>query len=170
MFQLRRTGVVLFGVGVLASCSGGSEAGPLEQPPEPASATTEYTAAYDDVVDALEHSAPDVEWTAEDRFPQLTEQDDGRCVLVLAESLSEGDLYESTGGLADLAADLDPVLEKHGFDPLSAVIYPENGGDVYVSATDPTGWELEVAAYPPVVEISGPVETDECDESVLGES
>lgn len=165
MFHVRRTSAALLAVGALASCS--ADDGPAEPAPAPDSATTEYTAAYDDVVDALTRDVPEVEWAPKGRFPAVTEQPDGRCVLFLAESLGEGDLYEPSGGLVDLAAVLDPVLAEHGFDPLSEVVYPENGGDVYVTATDPAGWELKVAAYPPIVEISGPVETDRCDESVL---
>lgn len=168
MFQVRRTGAALLAVGVLASCSADDD--PAEAPPVLDSATTEYTAAYDDVVDALTRDVPEVEWAAKDRFPAVAAQPDGGCVLLLAESLGEGDLYEPSGGLADLAATLDPVLDEHGFDPLSEVTYPEHGGDVYVTATDPAGWELTVAAYPPIVGISGPVETDECDESTLAGS
>ncbi len=170
VLQVRWIGAALLAVGALASCSTGS-ARPDDEPAEPApgldSAMTDYTAAYDDVVEALGRSVPEVEWTAKGRFPLVTEQPDGRCQLFLGESLGEGDLYEPSDGLTDLAAALDPVLEEHGFDPLSEVIYPENGGDVYVTATDPAGWELEVTAYPPIVGISGPVETDECDESIL---
>lgn len=162
--QVPRTGAALLAVGLLTSCSGDQ---PAEPPPGLDSATTSYMAAYDDVVEALEQSVPEVEWTAKDRFPLVTEQPDGRCQLFLAESLGEGDLYEPSGGLTDLAAALDPVLDEHGFDPLSEVIHPEHGGDVYVTATDPAGWELEVAAYPPIARISGPVQTDRCDESVL---
>jgi len=165
--QVQWIGAALLAVGVLASCSTGSDDEPAEPPPGLDSAMTDYTAAYDDVVEALEQSVPEVGWTAKGRFPLVNEQPDGRCQLFLAQSLSEGDLYEPSDGLTDLAAALDPVLDEHGFDPLSEVIYPENGGDVYVTATDPTGWELEVTAYPPIVGISGPVETGKCDESIL---
>jgi len=167
VLQVRWVGAALLAVGVLASCSTGSDDEPAEPTPGLESATTHYTAAYDDVVDALEQSVPGVGWTAKDRFPLIAEQPDGRCQLFLAESLGEGDLYEPSDGLTDLAATLDPVLDEHGFSPLSEVIYPENGGDVYVTATDPAGWELKVAAYPPIAGISGPVETDDCDESIL---
>lgn len=165
--RVRRICAALLAVGVLASCSTGSDDEPTEAPPALDTAMTDYTAAYDDVVEALAQSVPEVEWTAKDRFPAATEQPDGRCRLFLAESLGEGDLYEPSGELTELAAALDPVLDEHGFDPLSEVVYPENGGDVYVTATDPAGWEVEVSAYPPLVGISGPVETDECDESIL---
>ncbi|WP_460708220.1 hypothetical protein [Myceligenerans halotolerans] len=167
MSHLRRTGAALLAVGALASCTAGDDDGPAEPPPVLDSATTEYAAAYDDAVGALAQNIPEVEWAPKDRFPHLGEQADGGCVLFLAESLGEGDLYEPSGGLTELAAVLDPVLDEHGFEPVSEVIYPENGGDVYVTATDPAGWELTVAAYPPIVGISGPVETDGCDESVL---
>ncbi|WP_369372359.1 hypothetical protein AB1046_03220 [Promicromonospora sp. Populi] len=165
--RVRRICAALLAVGVLTSCSTGSDDEPAQPPPALDSAVTGYTAAYDDVVGALQQSVPEVEWTAKSDFPAVTEQPDGRCHLFLAESLGEGDLYESSDGLADLAAALDPVLDEHGFDPLSEVVYPENGGDVYVTATDPAGWEVEVTAYPPLVGISGPVETDECDASAL---
>ena len=167
VLQVRWTGAVLLAVGALASCSTGSDDEPADPPPGLESAMTDNTAAYTDVVEALEQSAPEVEWTAEGRFPLVSEQPDGRCQLFLAESLGEGDLYEPSDGLTDLAAALDPVLDEHGFDPLSEVVYPENGGDVYVTATDPAGWELKVTAYPPTVGISGPVETGRCDESIL---
>lgn len=167
MLQVRRIGAALLVVGVLASCSAVSDDEPDVPPPGLDSATTHYAAAYDDVVDALEQSVPGVGWTAKDRFPLITEQPDGRCQLFLAESLGEGDLYEPSDGLTDLAAALDPVLDEHGFGPLSEVVHPESGGDAYVTATDPAGWELRVAAYPPIAEISGPVETDDCDESAL---
>ncbi|MBE1876302.1 hypothetical protein [Myceligenerans pegani] len=168
MFHVRRTGAALLAVGVLSSCTAGADGNPPEPPPALDAATTEYTAAYDDVVGALTRDIPEVEWTAKDRFPHVAEQPDGRCVLFLAESLGEGDLYEPSGGLTELAAVLDPVLDEHGFDPVSEVVYPESGGDVYVTATDPAGWELTVGAYPPIVGLSGPVETDRCDESALG--
>ncbi|MBO0609950.1 hypothetical protein [Myceligenerans salitolerans] len=169
MFQVRRTGATLLAVGVLSSCTAGADGNPPEPAPPVDTARTEYSAAYDDVVAALTRDVPQVEWVPKDRFPHLTEQPDGRCVLALAESLGEGDLYEPSGGLADLAALLDPVLDEHGFDPLSEVVYPDDGGDVYVTATDEAGWELTVSAYPPVVGISGPVDTDRCDESALDE-
>ncbi|MFD7308009.1 hypothetical protein [Promicromonospora sp. NPDC059942] len=149
---------------VLASCSAGPDvpAGPAEPAPAREAATERYTAALDDVLGALQEAVPEVEWTAKDRFPSLTEQPDGECVLFLAESLGEGDLYEPSDGLADLAAGLDPVLQEHGFDPLSDVTHAEHGGDSYVTATDPAGWELRVSAYPPLVGLSGPVESGEC--------
>lgn len=165
--QVRWIGAALLAAGVLASCSTSADDEPAEPPPGLDSAMADYTAAYADVVEALEQSVPEVEWTAKDRFPAVTEQPDGRCQLFLAESLGEGDLYEPSDGLADLAAALDPVLDEHGFGPLSEVTYPENGGDVYVTTTDPAGWELEVTAYPPIVGISGPVATRACDESIL---
>ncbi|MFI2364457.1 hypothetical protein [Promicromonospora sp. NPDC019610] len=150
---------------VLTSCSAGPDdapAGPVEPAPAREAATEQYTAALDDVLGALQESVPGVAWTAKDRFPFVTGQPDGECVLFLAESLGEGDLYEPSDGLADLAAGLDPVLREHGFDPLSDVTHADNGGDAYVTATDPAGWELRVSAYPPLVGLSGPVESDEC--------
>jgi hypothetical protein len=165
MFPGRRAGAALLAAGVLTSCSAGG--GASEPPPTIGAATAEYTATYDDVVAALVRDVPAVEWAAKDRFPAVAEQPDGRCVLFLAESFGEGDLYEPSRGLTGLAATLGPVLEEHGFDPLSEVTYPEHGGDVYVTATDPAGWEVTVSAYPPLVGISGPVETGRCDESAL---
>jgi hypothetical protein len=170
--RLRRIGAALLAVGLLTSCSTGADepTGPGEPAvpaPGPDAARADYTAAYDDVVRALEQSVPTVRWTAKDRYPLVTEQPDGSCHLFLAEALGDGDLYEPSDGLAGLATSLDPVLDEHGFAPLSEVVRPESGGDAYVVATDPAGWELEVTAHPPTVSVAGPVGTDRCDESVL---
>lgn len=152
-----------------AACGGGGsgdEEPAVEPPPGLAAAITTYSALRADVLDALSTSVPLVRW--EDKpETQMMGQPDGSCVLFLPDALSHDDLFAASSELTDLADALGPVLESHGFGELSAVTYPEHGGDVYVEAADPTGWDVRVSAYPALVEMSGPVDSPGCDDADL---
>lgn len=168
----------LAAVVLLAGCTSG---GPAEPAPPLPEALTEYTALHDDVLAAVEHGpdVPELTWAESGTatYPAVQEQEDGECVLFVTNVNGTGTVDDARATLGALAAAVGPVVEEHGFEPLSEIQQSDVNGDLWVESSDPSGWTFEVrgggqsSAEAPdaVVELSlsGPVTTGDCDDQAL---
>ncbi len=158
----------------LTACSGGAPvADPATAPaPAPADAMADNTVAHDAVLAALEERLPEVVWREKGRYPLVTEQPDGRCLLFLREDLGTGpdadELYDGTDGLAALGESLDPVLREHDYAALQAST-DDHGGAVRATSHGPAGWKMEIELRGTTLLMAtvGPVAADRCDASLL---
>lgn len=161
----------------LAGCT---PEGPTEQAPPLDEALTTYTALYDDVLAAL-REAPDgrdLTWAESlATYPSVTEQEDGLCHLFVTSANGTGTIDDAQALLASLAAQVDPVLEEHGMEPMSEQQHSEHGGEIWVESVAANGWSVELSGggqsspeqQAAVVELSidGPVATDTCTDATL---
>ncbi|MFF2620318.1 hypothetical protein [Oerskovia jenensis] len=124
----------------------------------------------DDIVAALTSLDPATPWET-NGLPNLS-QDGAACTLVMADSGSRQYLYTGDGAdddndFAAVRAALDPVLERHGFTPLSPTEF--TGPSVDVTSTDAIGAELVISSSQySVVQMDAPVLSPTCDTSELG--
>lgn len=167
-----------------AALSGCTADAPTEPAPPLDGALAAYTALRDDALAALRSGpdAPELAWAESGTavYPSVQEQDDGACVLFVTGADGAGTIDDASATLTTLAAALGPVVEEHGFEPLSEVQSSDMNGDLWVGSSDPTGWGVELRgggqsspeAPDAVVElsISGPVTTDTCDDATLAEA
>lgn len=162
---------------VLAGCT---PEGPTEQAPPLDEALTTYTDLYDDVLAALRETpdARDLTWAESlATYPSVTEQEDGLCYLFVTSANGTGTIDDAQALLASLAAQVDPVLEGHGMEPMSEQQHSEHGGDIWVESVAANGWSVELTGggqsspeqQDAVVELSidGPVATDTCTDAAL---
>ncbi len=154
--------------------------GPTEQAPPLDEALTTYTDLYDDVLAALREApdAHDLTWAESmATYPSVTEQEDGLCHLFVTSTNGTGTIDDAQALLASLAAQVDPVLEEHGMEPMSEQQHSEHGGDIWVESVAANGWSVELTGggqsspehQDARVELSidGPVATDTCNDATL---
>ncbi|MEV0953236.1 hypothetical protein [Promicromonospora sp. NPDC050249] len=164
----------------LAALTGCTPEGPTEQAPPLDEALTTYTNLYDDVLAALQETpdAHDLTWAESlATYPSVTEQEDGLCYLFVTSANGAGTIDDAKELLASLAAQVDPVLEEHGLEPMSEQQHSEHGGDIWVESVSANGWSVELGGggqsspehQDAVVELSidGPVATDTCTDATL---
>lgn len=163
---------------VLAGCSPDAPTAPA---PPLGEAVGTYSAVRDDALAALQ-GAQDLAWaeSGTTTYPSITEQDDGTCVLFVTDATGTGTVGDARAVLTSLASALGPVVEDHGFEPLSGVQSSDVNGDLWVESGDPAGWSVELRgggqSSPDqphaVVELSvnGPVTASACDDAALEEA
>jgi hypothetical protein len=134
-------------------------ASPRQPPPQIATARQNNESLRAEILSALAAAYPQVVWTDSAQKGGLGSPGDGSCTLSMRNAATDADFYTATNKLLALPAVLDPVVLKHGYSHLGTPTAAKYGGDLYVEATDPTGWRVELSSRGKggILRISGPV-------------